>query len=115
VSDPSSLDPLALGGSGVAGAGIVAVLLRYVRGQDMSEIKTEMKELVSELKSDFKEQMTALRELMARNDDRHDKAISEVASLSMKVNALHQRLDTIEATHRELERRHERLQDELAR
>lgn len=98
MSDP--LDPLAIGGGGLAGAGALAALVRYLLGGALADIK----EKLSEFRSDVREQIAGLKEDLNRSNERHDRIIAEVAQLSMKVSALHQRLDTVEHEQRELRR-----------
>lgn len=102
VSDP--IDPLAVGGSGLAGAGFVAALVRYLIGGAIADLK----EKLGEFRADVREQLSSLKDDLDKSNERHDKNIAEVAQLGMKVNALHQRLDTMEHEQRELERRMDR-------
>lgn len=110
MSDP--LDPLAIGGGGLAGAGVVGLLVKALFSGALEDVKAkqaesraEVKEALAEFRADMREQMSSLKESLQRNDDRHDKAIEAVATLTMKVNACHQRLDEMGAEVRELERR----------
>lgn len=99
MSDP--IDPLAIGGGGLAGAGAVAALVRYLIGGALADLK----EKLGEFRSDVREQISSLKADLNRMDDRHDKSIAELAQLGMKVNSLHQRLDAIEHEVRDLDRR----------
>lgn len=99
MSDP--IDPLAIGGGGLAGAGAVAALVRYLIGGALADLK----EKLGEFRSDVREQISSLKADLNRIDERHDRSITEIAQLGMKVNAMHQRLDGIENEVRELERR----------
>lgn len=102
MSDPADL--LAPAGGGLAGAGVIAALVRYLIGGAIADLK----EKLSEFRADTREQINGLKETINRNDDRHDKAIEGLTQLTMKVNALHQRLDTSDHAIRELERRLDR-------
>jgi hypothetical protein len=100
----SDLDPLAIGGSGVAGAGFVAALVKVLFGGSLARLEEKM----GDLKTDTKEALSSIKEMISKSDDRHDKAIAELALQSQKVSALHQRLDVFEHAFRELERRMDR-------
>ena len=113
LSDP--IDPLAIGGSGAAGVAFATLLARFFKSSDVSDLKHEFRESQTEFKqemkvsfqeqrADMREALAGLRELMARNDERHDRAIEEVANLRRDVAALHQRLDLIERDVKGLER-----------
>jgi hypothetical protein len=98
---------LALGGSGLAGAGVVAGLIRVLFGGSLARLEEKM----TDLKSDTKEALSSIKEMIARSDERHDKSIAELALVGQKCSALHQRLDVVEHAIREMERRMDRQED----
>lgn len=108
-------DLIPIGGAGAGGAALVALVARFWRASDVSELKTEVKAAIQELRQDMKasiqeqrqdtrEQLAGLRELMARNDERHDKAVGEVQGMRMELAALHRRLDRVDAEVEDLQR-----------
>lgn len=103
MSDPASLDPLAIGGGGLAGAGFVAGVVRLMVGgamreleRRMDELKTDVKGALVEQRADTREQISSLKEMIQRSDERHDDSIRRMAVLEQTVHALHQRLDVLE-------------------
>ena len=97
MSDPSGIDPALIGGSSIAGGGLVALLVRTFLG--------DLKEKIADLKSDTREQLSSIKEMISRGEDRHDKSIAEMAVLQRDVGSIHNRMDQLDARLEDLERR----------
>lgn len=96
MSDPSALDPVTIGGSALGGSALVGLLVRTFLG--------DLKEKIADLKSDTREQLTSIKDMIARGEDRHDKAIAELAVLQRDVGSVHHRIDQLDARLEDLER-----------
>jgi hypothetical protein len=87
---------------------MVAGLIRVLFGGSLARLEEKM----TDLKADTKEALTSIKEMIARGDDRHDKAIADLALIGQKTSALHQRLDVLEHAFREVERRMDRVEQD---
>jgi chromosome segregation ATPase len=103
MSDPAGIDPLAVGGGGLAGVSFAAGLIRLLFGAALKELKDQItetkaavKESLTELKADTREQIASLKEMVERSDRRHDEAIKENTTTKNAVMALHARVDSLQ-------------------
>lgn len=94
-------DPIELGGSSAAGAGIVALAIRLFFGSTL----TDLKEKMSELKEEVGDKLTRMEDIMQRQADKQELHGHNLTLLEARVAAAHQRLDVIERDVRAIEDR----------
>ncbi len=105
MSDPLDIANLgAHAGSGGVGAAAVGLLIKALLGSTL----TDLKERITELRADTKEQLGAIKEQIERSDRRFDLIIEQVTTAKNTAQAAHQRFDVLEMRLDALERENRR-------
>lgn len=104
-------DLIEVGGGALGGAGVLGLIMQFIRQSNMKEIRDSLTELrneqkaaIHELKDHFKEQMSDLKDAVREADRRHDNTLKEVQELASLYKALHRRIDEMEEVIKDLKR-----------
>lgn len=94
-------DPIEIGGSSAAGAGIIALMIRLFFGSTLTDLKDKM----GELKDEVGHRLEKMEDILQRQSDKMETHGHSLTLLEAKVVSAHQRLDIIERDIQAIEQR----------